>query len=112
MKIDNKTLGIVVAMFMVLIFAVVGLEYAGRETDSVIYLAVAVLVPTVVSILGIKATGDLQKDVKQVKKQTNGTLSKLLDRLEALGEDVSAEREHIERLNRGEDSDLPTQDQQ
>lgn len=96
MKITTPVLGIICALFALLVLAVVGLEVAGRDPDAVLYLAVAVLVPSVLSLVGIKATADVKNDVGTIKRLVNGNTSRLLDRLEAHGEDVTAEREALE----------------
>jgi hypothetical protein len=84
-RITNATLGIIAGLFVVIILAVVGLEVAGRDPGNVLYLAVAVLVPTVTSIIGIKATTEVKEktdrlaaDVALVKTQTNGTTTSLV----------------------------------
>lgn len=105
MKLTNVSLGIIAALFALLIFAVVALEIAGREPDSVLYLAAAVLVPSTLSIVGIKATSDVSKQVSNVKTLVNGNTSRLLDQLEDRGVDVSAERAALGPL--GDDDASP-----
>lgn len=93
MKLSNTQLGIIVGLLSLFVFAVVGLELAGREVDGVLYLGAAVVIPAAMQLVGIKATGEVSRQVKQVKQLTNGNTSRLLDQLEARGVDVSEQRE-------------------
>lgn len=99
MKLTNFQTAIIGVLVTVTIAAVVALEVANRDVDSLIYLLGVILIPTVTSLFGVKAANEAketaeqtQKDMTEVHTLVNGNTSRLLDLAESNGHDITAER--------------------
>lgn len=71
----------VVALTTMALAAVTVLAALGRPIDLVMTLVMALVVPTVTSMFTLLQVGKMQKDVGIVKEQTNGNMSRLLDKI-------------------------------
>lgn len=97
-NVNNVTLAIVCAFMLVLVAGVVLLEYLGKNPDTLMYLAVAVAVPTVMGLATNKTAVQVKEEVAKVRKLVNGNTSRLLDQLEAAGVDVADQRAELAPL--------------
>lgn len=79
---DNKTaIWAVVVMTTMALTAVTVLAALGRPLDIVMTLVLALVGPTVTSMFTLLQVGRVQKDMSVVKEQTNGNMSKLLEKI-------------------------------
>lgn len=99
MKIDNRTVALVVVLLIVCILAVAGLIALGREPGSVVSLITVAIIPTIsVLVLGDKLNKTADK-VDKVQHQTNGNMSRILALAERYAPDEAAgERERLTAL--------------
>lgn len=79
---DNRTaIWAVVVMTALALAAVTTLAALGRPLDVVMTLVLALVGPTVTSMFTLLQVGRVQKDMSVVKEQTNGNMSKLLEKI-------------------------------
>lgn len=71
----------VVALTTAALVAVTVLAAFGKPLDVVMTLVTALVVPTIASMFTLLQVGKLQKDVSVVREQTNGNMSKLLEKI-------------------------------
>lgn len=79
---ENKSaIWAVVALTATALAAVTTLAVLGKPLDVVMTLVTALVVPTIASMFTLLQVGKLQKDVSVVREQTNGNMSKLLEKI-------------------------------
>ena len=66
MNSNNFKYALVVTALVVVIAIVAGLIFAGKEVATVLYLIMAVLVPTVSGITGVKISADTREKVEDL----------------------------------------------
>lgn len=82
---ENKSMSSAIWAVVVLtglaLAAVTTLAALGRPLDVVMTLVLALVGPTVTSMFTLLQVGKVQKDMSVVKEQTNGNMSKLLEKI-------------------------------
>lgn len=79
---DNKTaIWAVVTLTGLVLLAVTVLAALGRPLDVMMTLVIAAVVPTITSILNMLQVHRVSQDVSVVREQTNGNMSRLLDKI-------------------------------
>lgn len=99
MKIDNRTLALMVVLFIVCIVVVAALVALGKEASTVVSLITIAIIPTITMVvIGDKVNKTADK-VEKVQHQTNGNMSRILAIAERYAPDEAAgERERLTQL--------------
>lgn len=78
---NRSAIWAVVALTTMALVAVTVLAALGRPLDVVMTLVLSLVGPTVTSMFTLLQVQRVQKDVSVVKEQTNGNMSKLLEKI-------------------------------
>lgn len=92
MKMTTPIIGILAATFVAVIAALTFLTYNGSDIQPIIYFVGAVIGGAFPATLTSKTLGE-------VKTNTNGTLSKVMEQNSLLSESNQALREYIANMN-------------